>query len=121
MDARIATHVHRELKCKHVALSILWDEYIVAISPHPPRLDFKAFSTSRRSASDRDGASGCLSAHAWTFSLSAGESRIGIVSPYLRPAGRPRFLCTVFSCFAMIIGVHKNARPVTRQAPRHRP
>jgi hypothetical protein len=31
MDARIATHVHRELKCKHVALSILWDEYIVAI------------------------------------------------------------------------------------------
>jgi hypothetical protein len=45
------------------------------------RFDFSAISTNRRSASDRDGASGCFLAHASTFSLSAGESRIGIVSP----------------------------------------
>jgi hypothetical protein len=47
------------------------------------RLFFKlsASSTSRRSASERDGLSGCLSAHASTLSLSAGERRIGIVSP----------------------------------------
>jgi hypothetical protein len=71
------------------------------------RFSFSAISTSRRSASERDGASGCLSAHASTSSFSAGESRIGIVSPYLRPAGRPLFLCTLFSCFGMIFRVHR--------------
>ena len=70
---------------------------------------FRPILTSRRSASDRDGVSGCLPAHASISSLSAGESRIGIVSPKLRPAGRPLFLCTLFSCFAMIIRVRKNA------------
>jgi hypothetical protein len=44
-------------------------------------LKFRPSSTSRRSASERDGLSGCLRAHASTLSLSAGESRIGIVSP----------------------------------------
>src|SRR5262249_49014854 len=66
-----------------------------------------ASSPSRRSASDRDGASGCLSAHASTSSFSAEESRIGIVSPYLRPGGLPLFLCTLFSCFGIIFRVHK--------------
>jgi hypothetical protein len=42
---------------------------------------FSASSMSRRSASERDGLSGCLRIHASTLSLSAGESRIGIVSP----------------------------------------
>ena len=68
---------------------------------------FRPILTSRRSASDRDGVSGCLPAHASISSLSAGESRIGIVSPKLRPADRPLFLCTLFSCFAMIFRVHE--------------
>jgi hypothetical protein len=42
---------------------------------------FSASSMSRRSASERDGLSGCLRVHASTLSFSAGESRIGIVSP----------------------------------------
>jgi YqaJ-like viral recombinase domain len=42
---------------------------------------FNANAISRRSASERDGLSGCFAAHPSTLSLSAGDSLIGIVSP----------------------------------------
>src|SRR5262249_16420487 len=84
------------------------------------RFNFSAISTSRRSASEREGLSGCFSVHASTLSLSAEESRTGIVSPYLRPGGLPLFLCTLFSCFGIISCVQK-MQAGDRQPPRRRP
>ena len=84
------------------------------------RFNFSAISTSRRSASEREGLSGCFSVHASTLSLSAEESRTGIVSPYLRPGGLPLFLCTLFSCFGTISCVQK-MQAGDRQPPRRRP
>jgi YqaJ-like viral recombinase domain len=60
-----------------------WPNYLLRCWQNYRRLFFKfnASSRSRRSASEREGLSGCFSAHLSTLSLSAGESLIGIVSP----------------------------------------
>src|SRR6516225_1061286 len=64
----------------HEYLAVLNDDTAQNIPGGAPRwrpyrsliLKFRPSSTSRRSASERDGLSGCLRAHASTLSLSAG-------------------------------------------------
>jgi hypothetical protein len=62
---------------------------------------------SARMAFDRD--KFLPSAHLSIAAIISRVSLTGIVSPYRRPGGRPRdFLCTLFSCFGIISGVHEN-------------
>jgi hypothetical protein len=60
-----------------------------------PPLNFSAISTSRRSASDREGLSGWRFAHASTSAVSAGGAR-KVSTGSLPVAGRPRFLGITF-------------------------
>jgi hypothetical protein len=48
-------------------------------------------STRRRSASERDGRSGCLLHHSSSFSMNSSDTRICIGTFCVRPAGRPGF------------------------------
>jgi hypothetical protein len=66
-------------------------------------------STSRRTASERE--TSCDFAHASILVTAAGSNRMGIVSLYFTPAGRPLdFLCTVFDCFAILF-VYTKSEP----------
>ena len=88
LDAR-AAHLENIFASLHDYLAVFNGDTAQNIPGGAPRwrpyrsliLKFRPSSTSRRSASERDGLSGCLRAHASTLSLSAGETRIGIVSP----------------------------------------
>jgi hypothetical protein len=88
LDAR-AAHLENIFASLHDYLAVFNGDTAQNIPGGAPRgrlyrslvLKFRPSSTSRRSASERDGLSGCLRAHASTLSLSAGENRIGIVSP----------------------------------------
>jgi hypothetical protein len=68
---------------------------------------------STRIAFDRD--KFLPSAHLSIAAIISLVSLTGIVSPYTRPGGRPLdFLCTLFSCFAMIFRSSKQEEPAAR-------
>jgi hypothetical protein len=88
LDGR-ADHLKKQFAALHVHLaarffvSYVASPYLLRCRRNYRRLfvKFSASSMSRRSASERDGLSGCFRVQASTLSFSAGESRIGIVSP----------------------------------------
>lgn len=67
---------------------------------------FSPSSTRRRMASERE--TSCFFDHEFNVVIVSRSKRVGIVSPYLMPGGRPSlFLCTVLSCLVMTIRVHE--------------
>jgi len=85
------------------------------------RSNFSAISTSRRSASEREGLSGWRLAHASTSAVNAGGARKASIGS-LPVAGRPRFLGITFllDIFPMA-GYYLNLRADAKRQTSHRP
>src|SRR5438876_5655204 len=85
------------------------------------RFNFSAISTSRRSASEREGLSGWRFAHASTSAVNAGGARKASIGS-LPDLGRPRFLGITFLLDTFATArYYLNSRVDAKRQTSHRP